>query len=110
MKGKKNAGILTITIILILGMMINSGCQSKLDLSTPEKAAEVIMTALKGDDAETFRKCISSQTLKMIEEKNAFDKYFTTWKKGMAWFSSPKDFVKGVKLTNENGSWKLDEK
>ena len=66
MNGKKIIIKPAIIMILILGLVAAWGCQSKLDLSTQEKSAETIMTALKKNDVNTFRKCVSSRILQEI--------------------------------------------
>jgi len=109
MNGKRKIMKIAIIMILILGLIAAWGCQPNLDLSTQEKSAETIMTALKKNDVNTLKKCVSSRILQEIGGDAEFKKFFTAWRNELVWFSCPESFVREVNLSEEDGSWKLNE-
>ncbi|WP_287127293.1 hypothetical protein [Desulfobacter sp.] len=117
---KNRPSNLVIKLFLVFWVVIAMGCQSnqgvELDLSSPEKSAEVIMTALQNDDVETFKKCLTSRIIKeveenkdLVEEKGDFSKFLAIWKESLGLFSGPADFARAVEFSQENGQWKMDE-
>ena len=82
--------------------------KGELDLSTKLKAAETMLAVLKADDREGFNKCITKRILE--EQKDKLTEFFDLWKKetvgrGM----KAEQLAEGVKLSLEDGKWKLDE-
>jgi hypothetical protein len=75
----------------------------KPDLSTADSARTAILEALKRDDKEAFRSMVSKR---MLERQKDFDAYYNVWKDGAA--KSPDKF-KSIKVTQEDGAFKLDE-
>ncbi len=79
-----------------------------LDLSTKLKAAETIIKVLKAGEKDKFKKCLTKKILE--EQKDKLDEFFALWKKEVVDRGiSAEQFVEHVKLSLEDGGWKLDE-
>ncbi len=72
-----------------------------------EKTAEAILAALKAGDKDAFKKHVSKRILDK-QEKN-FDEWFEIWKKGCAEMTA-ETFARKVKMLEEDGAWKLNER
>ena len=78
---------------------------AELDLSTAEKARATIYEALKRDDRETFKKCVSKRILDRQGEK--FEAWYGVWK--AAADRGTVESFKRIVVVQEDGVYKLDE-
>ncbi len=74
-----------------------------LDLSTEDKARAAILDALKRDDKETFKKCV---TQRILSSRKDFDAWYAVWK--TAADKNPQAFQK-ITVSKEGSDFKLDE-
>ena len=96
--------------------------QATLDLSSAEATGAVILKALKNDDKETFRRCLSPRLQKKAKEcegqendeckrRHSLDAMFRVWKHTVKRDSllTPETFNKYNSLQEFDGEWRLND-
>ena len=77
-----------------------------LDPSSPEATRKTLIEVLKRGDKDAFKACITRRILTRREKNNDFDPWFEVWKSAAV--DNPSSFS-NIRISEEDGKWKLDE-